>query len=310
MSGGRRHRPRFGCSLLTNQSAARIAAGRGVQYRFIDFKLLADAKLAGHRAGKFLAERFLQDTRSIKRPTYLQRQQCRGDSRRSQWLRLQRLEGQPSNQLVPRRPAARGRQAGANHGDRIASLDGIDQSNRRSRQPRRRHNYSTLTEPRLRLNHYFRRRQFDHLLFLHCCWCAKTGRNARDQAGKEARTLVSMWPPREHGGRTATTRSAWGSGSSLQWGRRVNTAEGSAHDVARITQSVWLQWGRRVNTAEGVNDVLTPVVTPSRFNGAAALTRRMGVAESEVRLAPLQLQWGRRVNTAEGISRASLATSL
>ena len=62
-----------------------------------------------------------------------------------------------------------------------------------------------------------------------------------------------MGPPCEHGGRSLPVR-----GSSqvcrLQWGRRVNTAEGSTK-MAQLHADMPLQWGRRVNTAEGISEM-------------------------------------------------------
>ena len=78
-----------------------------------------------------------------------------------------------------------------------------------------------------------------------------------------------MGPPREHGGMVSARPGTSAKPSSLQWGRRVNTAEcyaiGSGDDV------YWdpLQWGRRVNTAECACDGASLVIG-NRFNGAAA----------------------------------------
>src|SRR6478752_6848313 len=66
-----------------------------------------------------------------------------------------------------------------------------------------------------------------------------------DQCGAYA----SMGPPREHGGMSLVARRLRHDELSLQWGRRVNTAECQSALVADVPQGQ-LQWGRRVNTAE------------------------------------------------------------
>ena len=85
-----------------------------------------------------------------------------------------------------------------------------------------------------------------------------------------------MGPPCEHGGRLNVPVRP-GMAGLLQWGRRVNTAEGEATRPDPKPEKP-LQWGRRVNTAEGLETV--------------GLKAQITV-----------LQWGRRVNTAEGTPR-------
>src|SRR5882724_1973682 len=102
-----------------------------------------------------------------------------------------------------------------------------------------------------------------------------------------------MGPPREHGGMNSAGVGAHAEGS-LQWGRRVNTAEcqtvrrcarryasasmgpprehgGMAMQaqVAQLTERA-LQWGRRVNTAECRHSHVACTSYCNRFNGAAA----------------------------------------
>src|SRR5687768_5224942 len=86
--------------------------------------------------------------------------------------------------------------------------------------------------------------------------------------GKLRSHAASMGPPRERGGRLGAPHSwaAWQ--TRLQWGRRVNAAEGVRHD-ATGTRLDRLQWGRRVNAAEGRPRPRMPSEY-SCFNGAAA----------------------------------------
>ena len=82
-----------------------------------------------------------------------------------------------------------------------------------------------------------------------------------------------MEPPCEHGGVTARATATRLAQPSLQWSRRVNTAECVLRvDVA--ARELPLQWSRRVNTAEW-------------------LTLVFGEPDDNL------LQWSRRVNTAE-----------
>ena len=53
----------------------------------------------------------------------------------------------------------------------------------------------------------------------------------------------------------------------LQWGRRVNTAEGPSAERLMASE-LMLQWGRRVNTAEG-DEPAARYAARSGFNGAA-----------------------------------------
>ena len=59
-----------------------------------------------------------------------------------------------------------------------------------------------------------------------------------------------MGPPCEHGGRPSIVLSQL-TITELQWGRRVNTAEGGVIHLQALQRVTQLQWGRRVNTAEG-----------------------------------------------------------
>ena len=58
-----------------------------------------------------------------------------------------------------------------------------------------------------------------------------------------------MGPPREHGGMERPDTSHVNA-HSLQWGRRVNTAEWACPIASANVGRAGLQWGRRVNTAE------------------------------------------------------------
>ncbi len=137
-----------------------------------------------------------------------------------------------------------------------------------------------------------------------------------------------MGPPREHGGMTRASPPAVISGVTLQWGRRVNTAEWLQRAILRVIEGkasmgpprehggmvqpaerpgnvVVLQWGRRVNTAE-----CPSVQRLMLAGGALQWGRRVNTAEWTGAVTgesnSLKLQWGRRVNTAE-CSRSSVA---
>ena len=99
-----------------------------------------------------------------------------------------------------------------------------------------------------------------------------------------------MEPPCEHGGVMGCSLGNFDQ-RTLQWSRRVNTAECPAH-IDRVFQETGLQWSRRVNTAEcaecarlpftaesasmeppcehgGVTEWIVPFRLRSSFNGAA-----------------------------------------
>ncbi len=65
--------------------------------------------------------------------------------------------------------------------------------------------------------------------------------------------------------------------ATLQWGRVVADAEGIEQAVARA-KALALQWGRVVADAEGTSPGGTSAPPWTRFNGAASLPTRKGIA--------------------------------
>ena len=133
-----------------------------------------------------------------------------------------------------------------------------------------------------------------------------------------------MGPPCEHGGRYDSFYPTNPYSASLQWGRRVNTAEGGKGFDEYDSFYPTLQWGRRVNTAEG-----SLLAIGFHYDSKLQWGRRVNTAEGRNRsiqhhpavpasmgppcehggrsascstwsMSAIVLQWGRRVNTAEG----------